>query len=175
MCFALFLLFVLLLRLGELLLARRNGRWLRQHGAVEYGRGHYPQMVALHTLFFLWLVAEYLSAPVRGCSVPLLMLYLGLLAFKAWAVLSLGHYWNTRIYRIPGAKLVCKGPYRFLRHPNYLAVAGEIFLIPMIFHLYATAVVFTLLDAWMLRVRIAAENRALDEPAGHEKTGIPVL
>lgn len=162
MVFAAFLLFVLLLRLGELLLARRNRRWLVRHGAVEYGREHYPQIVALHALFFGWLVAEYLSTPPVPYSVPLLVLYLLLLAFKAWAIFSLGRFWNTRIYRIPGSELVCRGPYRLLRHPNYVAVVGEILLIPLIFHLYVTAVLFTLLNAWMLSVRIAEENRALD-------------
>lgn len=161
MAFAAFILFLALLRLGELLLARRNERWLLSHGAVEYGREHYPYIVSLHVLFFLSLIVEYLFDPAESFSVPLLVLYLLVLAFKAWAVFSLGKYWNTKIYRVPGSRLVRKGPYRFMKHPNYVAVAAEIALIPLIFHLYVTAVVFTLLNAAMLTVRIREENRAL--------------
>lgn len=161
MVFATFVLFLLLLRLGELLLARHNERWLLQHGAVEYGREHYRWIVWLHTLFFVSLITEYIWTSTGYYSLPLLSLYFLLLAFKIWAVLSLGRFWNTRIYRISGYPLVKKGPYRFMKHPNYMAVIGEIILIPLIFHLYVTAVVFTLLNALMLSVRISEEDKAL--------------
>lgn len=161
MVFAAFVLFLLLLRLGELLLARRNERWLLQHGAVEYGREHYRWIVTLHVLFFVSLITEYVCTSTGCYSVPLMILYFLLLGFKAWAIFSLGRFWNTRIYRISGYPLVKKGPYRFLKHPNYIAVIGEIALIPLIFHLYVTAVVFTLLNALMLSVRIREENRVL--------------
>lgn len=160
MSFALFVLFLLSLRGGELLLARRNERWLLRHGAVEYGADHYRWIVLLHALFFVSLVVEYLFAPQRA-SVPFLVLYLLVLAFKAWAIASLGRFWNTRIYRIPGAPLVRRGPYRWMKHPNYAAVVAEIAIIPLVFHLYVTAVVFSLLDAILLTVRIREENRAL--------------
>lgn len=163
MVFAAFVTFLLLLRSGELFLARRNERWLLQHGAVEYGREHYRWIVGLHALFFVSLVSEYVWTSNGGYSIPLLVLYFLLLGFKAWAVLSLGRFWNTKIYRISGCPLVRKGPYRFLKHPNYVAVIGEIALIPLIFHLYVTAVVFTALNALMLTVRIGEENRALAE------------
>lgn len=161
MVFAAFVLFLLLLRLGELLLARRNERWLLQHGAVEYGREHYRWIVTLHVLFFVSLITEYVCTSTGCYSVPLMILYFLLLGFKAWAIFSLGRFWNTRIYRISGYPLVKKGPYRFLKHPNYIAVIGEIALIPLIFHLYVTAVLFTLLNALMLSVRIREENRVL--------------
>lgn len=161
MVFAAFVLFLLLLRLGELLLARRNERWLLQHGAVEYGREHYRWIVTLHALFFVSLITEYVCTSTGCYSVPLMILYFLLLGFKAWAIFSLGRFWNTRIYRISGYPLVRKGPYRFLKHPNYIAVIGEIALIPLIFHLYVTAVLFTLLNALMLSVRIREENRVL--------------
>ena len=161
MVFALFVLFVLLLRLGELLLARRNERWLLARGAVEYGRRHYPCIVLLHVLFFVSLVTEYVLTPEKGYSIPLLVLYFLLLGFKAWTVFSLGKFCNTRIYRIPDWPLVKKGPYRFMKHPNYVIVIAEITLIPLIFHLYFTAIVFSLLNALMLFVRIRVENRAL--------------
>lgn len=161
MVFAAFVLFLLLLRLGELLLARRNERWLLQHGAVEYGREHYRWIVTLHALFFVSLITEYVCTSTGCYSVPLMILYFLLLGFKAWAIFSLGRFWNTRIYRISGYPLMRKGPYRFLKHPNYIAVIGEIALIPLIFHLYVTAVLFTLLNALMLSVRIREENRVL--------------
>lgn len=172
MVFTVFLLFLILLRLGELLLARRNERWLRSQGAVEYGQAHYPYIVLLHVLFFLSLIAEYLLTPARGYSLPLLVpardyslllliLYFLLLALKVHVIGSLGRYWNTKIFRIPGRPLVKKGPYRFLKHPNYAIVVAEIALIPLIFYLYLTAIVFTLLNAGMLYVRIGEEDRVL--------------
>jgi methyltransferase len=161
MAFWLFIAFLLVLRLSELLLARRNERWLLRHGAVEYGRAHYRYIVLLHVLFFLSLVTEHLFNPTESFSVTLLALYFLLLAFKAWAVLSLGRFWNTRIYRIPGCLLVKKGPYRFMKHPNYIAVVAEIALIPLIFHLYVTAILFSLLNAAVLHVRIREENKVL--------------
>lgn len=161
MVFWLFLAFVLLLRFAEMWLARRNERWLRRHGAVEFGRDHYPWIVGLHALFFVSLVVEYLVRGTGYYSIPLLIAYFVLVAFKAWTVLSLGRFWNTRIFRIPGCPLVRRGPYRFLKHPNYGIVIVEIALIPLIFHLWFTAAVFTLLDAAVLWVRIRVENRAL--------------
>lgn len=161
MVFTAFILFLILLRMGELLLARRNERWLLQHGAVEYGREHYPWIVMLHVLFFVSLIAEYLFSSTRSYSIPLLVLYFLVLGFKAWAVLSLGKCWNTKIYRIADSSLVKRGPYRFMKHPNYVAVIAEIALIPLIFHLYITAVVFSLLNALMLTVRIREENKVL--------------
>lgn len=161
MVFTAFILFLILLRMGELLLARRNERWLLQHGAVEYGREHYPWIVMLHALFFVSLIAEYLFSSTHSYSVPLLVLYFLVLGFKAWAILSLGICWNTKIYRIPDSSLVKRGPYRLMKHPNYVAVIAEIALIPLIFHLYITAVVFSLLNALMLTVRIREENKVL--------------
>lgn len=161
MVFTVFIIFLLLLRLGELLLARRNERWLLAHGAVEYGQKHYPYIVALHVLFFISLITEYVFTSNGSYSIPLLVLYFLLLAFKAWAIFSLGKCWNTKIFRIPGCPLVKKGPYRFIKHPNYVVVIAEIALIPLIFHLYITAVVFSILNGMMLSIRIRKENEVL--------------
>lgn len=161
MVFAVFIIFLILLRIGELLLARRNERWLLQHGAVEYGRKHYRYIVMLHVLFFVSLITEYVFTSTGYYSVPLLGLYFLLLAFKAWAIFSLGKFWNTKIFRISGYPLVKKGPYRFMKHPNYVIVVAEIALIPLIFHLYITAVVFSVLNGLMLYVRIREEDKAL--------------
>ncbi|WP_106829836.1 isoprenylcysteine carboxyl methyltransferase family protein [Parabacteroides pacaensis] len=161
MVFTVFILFVILLRLGELLLARRNERWLLQHGAVEYGKKHYRYIVLLHVGFFISLITEYVFTSTGYYSIPLLVLYFVLLGFKAWTIFSLGRFWNTKIFRIPGYPLVKKGAYKFIKHPNYIIVIAEIALIPLIFHLYITAIVFSGLNALMLHVRIKEENKVL--------------
>lgn len=162
MAFWFFIGFIILLRLGELSLARRNEQWLLQQGAVEYGRKHYPVMVALRTGFIWSMIAEYLIRGAGHYSLALLVLFLFLLAMKAWVISTLGKFWNTRIYRAPDFPLVKKGPYRYIKHPNYLIVIAEIAVIPLVFHLWYTAVIFSVLNACMLYVRIREENKALD-------------
>ncbi|MCC8155511.1 MAG: hypothetical protein LIP01_15825 [Tannerellaceae bacterium] len=130
-------------------------------GAVEYGRRHYPLIVIMHCLFFLSLIIEYTIAGNGDYSVVLMILYFVLIGCKAWIILSLGKYWNTRIYRAPSFPVVKKGPYNYIRHPNYVVVIGEIALIPLIFHLYYTAIIFSILNGIVLYIRIKEENRAL--------------
>lgn len=161
MLFLLFIVFLILLRIGELLLARRNEKWLLQHGAVEYGQKHYPLIVMLHVFFFISLIVEYLIVEPASYSLFLFLLYFICLAFKVWIIFSLGKCWNTKIYRIPGFPLIKRGPYRYFKHPNYIIVIAEIAIIPLIFHLYYTAVIFTVLNGVMLFVRIKEENKAL--------------
>jgi methyltransferase len=159
MYFTLFISFFILQRISELLIARRNEKWLLQQGAVEFGKSHYPFIVALHTLFIISIIVEYLLRGQPPVSWIFLILFLFVLSFKFWALSSLGKYWNTKIYRVPGVYPVKKGPYKFLKHPNYMEVVCEIALIPLVFHLYYTAVIFTLLNAVMLTVRIREENK----------------
>lgn len=161
MLFPLFILFLIGLRMGELLLTRRNEKWLLQQGAVEYGKKHYPLIIMLHVFFFVSLIVEYLIVKPSSYSLPLFLLFFILLAFKVWTILALGKFWNTKIYRVAALPLIKKGPYRYLKHPNYIQVIAEIAIIPLIFHLYYTAVIFTLLNLIVLTVRIKAENRAL--------------
>jgi methyltransferase len=154
-------------RLLELALSRRNERLLRARGAVERGRGHYPLMVVLHVL---WLLSTLVEGLLRGPSLPAwwpvpLALFLLVQPLRYWAILSLGDHWNTRVLVVPGAKLVARGPYRYLRHPNYVVVAVEIATLPLIFGAWATALVFSALNATLLFVRIREENRALAELA----------
>jgi methyltransferase len=159
MYFTLFIIFLITQRLSELYIASRNEKWLRSQGAVEYGAAHYPFIVALHTLFVISLIVEYI---LRGGAEPdiiFLILFILLLLFKFWALSSLGKYWNTKIFRVPGAGPVKKGPYKLFKHPNYFIVVFEIAIIPLVFHLYYTAVIFTLLNAIMLSVRIKVENK----------------
>jgi len=153
--------FVILLRIGELLLSKKNEIWLLQNGAVEYGHRHYPFIVALHVSFFIALVSEYCTQQTVSFSLFFLILYFVLIAFKVWIVLSLGKFWNTKIYHISGLPLQKKGLYNYIQHPNYLIVVAEIVVIPLAFHLYYTAVIFSLLNAVILFIRITAENKVL--------------
>src|ERR1035437_1154038 len=161
MVFFVFISYVILLRIGELLLSKRNEKWLLQNGAVEYGKKHYPFIVALHILFIISLIIEYSTQQTASFSLFFIILYFLILVFKAWVVLSLGKFWNTKIFHISNLPLVKKGPYRYIKHPNYVVVIAEIAVIPLAFHLYFTAIIFTLLNMIMLFVRIKEENRAL--------------
>ncbi len=161
MVFILFISFVILLRIGELLLSKRNERWLLQHGAVEYGNKHYPFIVTLHVLFIISLIFEYSIQQTASYSLFFIVLYFVLIAFKVRVILSLGKFWNTKIYHIPNVPLLKKGPYKYSKHPNYLIVIAEIAVIPLAFHLYYTAIIFTLLNSIILFVRIREENKAL--------------
>jgi methyltransferase len=159
MYFIIFISFLILQRLSELYISSRNEKWLLQNGAIQYGQSHYPFMVALHTLFIISIIAEYNWRGGTLISGGFLIAFLLVLAFKFWALSSLGKYWNTKIYRVPGVYPVKKGPYKLFKHPNYMEVVCEIALIPLVFHLYYTAIIFTLLNAAMLTVRISVENK----------------
>ena len=148
-------------RLGELLLVRRNTRRLLAEGGVEHGAAHYPLIVLLH---IAWLAALFLLIPPDAQpNLWLLGFYLILQAARVWVVLSLGGRWTLRIIVVPGRPLVRLGPYRFLRHPNYLVVILEIAVLPLAFGAWGLALVFSALNAIGLAVRIRAENKALSE------------
>jgi methyltransferase len=161
MAFILFISLIIMLRIGELILSRRNEIWLLQNGAMEYGKKHYPYIVALHVLFIISLIIEYSTKQTASFNLFFLVLYLLLLAFKAWVITSLGKFWNTKIYHISGFPLIKNGVYKYIKHPNYVIVITEIAIIPLVFHLYYTAIVFTVLNAIMLFVRIKEENKVL--------------
>ena len=159
---------VALQRLLELRHSRRNEARLRARGAVERGRGHYPAMVAVHAL---WLASMLVEGLLRGPEPPAwwpvpLAQFLLVQPLRYWAISSLGENWNVRILVVPGGKLVKGGPYRFFPHPNYVVVATEVLTLPLIFGAWATAVVFSILNAVFFYVRIRAEDRALRELAG---------
>lgn len=159
MYFIIFISFLIIQRLSELYIARGNEKWLLEQGAIQYGQKHYPFIVAMHTLFIVSLIVEYILRGDAPISWIFLFIFIAILLFKFWALSSLGKYWNTKIYRVPGVYPVKKGPYKFLRHPNYMEVVCEIAIIPLVFHLYYTAVIFTILNAIMLTVRITVENK----------------
>ena len=150
--------FVTVQRLGELLLARRNTARLLARGGVEHAPRHYLLIVALHAT---WLAGLWAVAWHRPVDLAWLAVYAVLQVLRAWTLWSLGSRWTTRIITVPGETLVRRGPYRFVPHPNYLVVAGEIAVLPLVFHLWAYAVVFSLANALVLAIRIRAENRAL--------------
>jgi methyltransferase len=147
-------------RLGELWLARRNTAALMARGAVEIAPGHYPLIVALHTA---WLVALWVYGAGQPVGPVWLAAFLGLQVARVWVLSTLGARWTTRIIVIPGERLVAKGPYRFMNHPNYLVVIGEIAVLPLCLGLPWLALLFSLLNAVVLMVRIQAENAGLKQ------------
>jgi methyltransferase len=149
---------VTLQRVGELWLSNRNTRRLLAQGAREYGQSHYPLIVAVHAL---WLVALWWLAPGRHIFAFWLVLYVLLQVARIWVLATLGQRWTTRIIVLPGAPLVRRGPYRFVNHPNYVVVIGEIAVLPLVFGLWQIALIFTALNAAALTIRIREENRAL--------------
>ena len=152
------LIFVTLQRLAELVLARRNTAGLMSRGAVEVAPGHYLLIVLMHGA---WLAGLWYLAPGRDVNLAWLGAFAVLQLLRVWVLVTLGPRWTTRIIVLPGEQLVRRGPYRFLSHPNYCVVAGEMIVLPMVFGLFWYGVVFSLLNAAVLAVRITAENRAL--------------
>ncbi|WP_225217681.1 isoprenylcysteine carboxyl methyltransferase family protein [Sporosarcina gallistercoris] len=162
---------VILQRLTELVIAKNNEKRMKAQGAYEVGARHYPAIVLLHTAFFVSFLLEVVIrkpslSPIWGA---LLTIFLLTQLLRVWCLASLGKYWNTKIIILPGADVVMKGPYKFIRHPNYVIVATEILVLPMIFGAYFTAIVFTLLNAWMMSVRIPQEEQALKDATNYKE------
>lgn len=145
-------------RLGELWLARRNTFRLVQRGAREHAPGHYPLIIAVH---ICWLASLWWLAPSQVLDAFWLALFILIELARAWVLITLGSRWTTRIIVLPDAPLVRSGPYRFVDHPNYWVVIAEIAVLPLIFGLWQVALIFSLLNAAVLAVRIRAENEAL--------------
>lgn len=151
-------------RLAELVIAQRNLAWSRARGGVEFGAAHYPVMVVLHTGLLVGCVAEValLHRPfLPALGWPMLAVVLAAQGLRWWCITTLGHQWNTRVVVVPGAPRITGGPYRFLPHPNYLAVIAEGVALPLVHTAWLTAVIFTVLNAVLLRTRVGTENRAL--------------
>jgi methyltransferase len=148
-------------RLLETIYAARNARALIARGGIESGRKHYPLIIALHAG---WLIALIVALPPEPPIhlIPL-ALFLVLQALRLWVIATLGPFWTTRIITLPGAPLIRHGPYRFLRHPNYLVVSGEIAALPLVFGEIWVAILFSILNAAILSWRIKVENAALEE------------
>ena len=171
MLFTIVLTIVIIQRLVELIVAKRNEKWMRSQGAFEAGAVHYPFMVAMHMAFFASLIIEVivLDQTLSPFWIPLLCIFLLAQVLRLWCLMSLGKFWNTKIIILPGADVIRKGPYKFIRHPNYLIVTTELLILPLLFGAYFTAIVFSLLNLWMLSVRIPAEEKALKEATNYEE------
>lgn len=168
--FSLLVLGVGLERLAELVVSKRNAAWAFAHGGVEHGRAHFPPMVVLHTGLLLACVVEVWLAdrpflPVLGAA--MLVVVISSQTLRWWCISSLDRSWNTRVIVVPGLRLVTRGPYRWLRHPNYVAVVVELVALPLVHTAWVTAVVFSAANALLLlRWRIPVEEQALAEAAG---------
>ena len=153
-------------RLCELVVARRNAAWSFAHGGLEYGAEHYPWMVALHVSFLVACVAEPIvfDRPfIPELAWPLIAVAILCQGLRWWVITTLGYQWNTRVIIVPELSRVTGGPFKYLSHPNYLAVVTEIAVLPLIHSAWLTAVVFSLLNAWLLTVRVRCENSALSQ------------
>jgi len=156
-------------RLAELVISRRNARWALDQGGREFGLGHFPAMVALHIGLLGGALVEVhlLDRPfIAALGWPMLAIALASQGLRWWCVASLGRRWNTRVIVVPGMPLVTSGPYRWLRHPNYVAVVAEGVALPLVHTAWLTAIGFTVLNAVILTVRIRCENAALSLATG---------
>jgi methyltransferase len=151
-------------RVAELVVSQRHLRWARERGGLESGQGHYPTMVTLHTALLLGCLVEVnaFDRPfVAWLGWPMLFVVAAAQALRWWCIRTLGPQWNIRVVVVPGLPLVRSGPYRWLRHPNYVAVVAEGVALPLVHDAWLTALVFTVLNSGLLVVRIRCENRML--------------
>lgn len=151
-------------RLAELVVAQRNLAWSRDRGGVEFGAGHYPVMVVLHTGLLVGCLVEVfaLHRPfIPALGWPMLAVVVAAQALRWWCITTLGRQWNTRVVVVPGAERVTGGPYRLMSHPNYVAVVAEGIALPLVHTAWVTALIFTVLNAVLLSRRIGVENSAL--------------
>ena len=151
-------------RVAELVVSQRNLAWSRARGGVEFGAGHYPAMVVLHTGLLVGCVVEVyaLHRPFMGwLGWPMLAVVIAAQGLRWWCIATLGRQWNTRVVVVPGARRVTGGPYRYISHPNYVAVVAEGIALPLVHSAWLTAAVFTALNAALLSTRISTENAAL--------------
>ena len=156
-------------RVAELVVSRRNAAWSAARGGVESGRGHFPAMVVLHTALLVGAVVEVWVADrpfLPWLGWPCLALAVASQGLRWWCITTLGPRWNTRVIVVPGLPLVTSGPYRWLSHPNYVAVVVEGVALPLVHTAWVTAVVFTIANAVLLRVRLRAETEALQSLQG---------
>jgi methyltransferase len=164
------LVLVTLQRLGELVLARRNTERLKARGAIEIGARHYPLIVSVHAA---WLVALWIFGRDQEVDLLLLALFVVLQGLRLWVLATLRSRWTTRIIVLPGEPLVVSGPYQYFSHPNYAIVAAEIATLPLALHLPVIALVFSVLNAMVLIIRLRAEGRALNAATGRPARATP--
>lgn len=154
-------------RLVELFIAHKNEQWMKARGGIEVGRNHYKWFIWLHTLFFISLLLEFhYHALINQKKMPFYLLFFSLFLLaqigRIWCIHSLGKFWNTKIIVLPKIALIKKGPYKFMKHPNYVIVFIELIVIPLIFGLFVTAYIFPFLHLFLLTIRIPTEEAALE-------------
>jgi methyltransferase len=167
---AIILTLVTLQRLGELVIARRNTEKLMARGAIEIGARHYPFIVALHAA---WLGTLWLYGRNQEINLAALGVFVVLQGLRVWILSTLGPRWTTRIIVLPGEPLVSSGPYRYISHPNYAVVVGEFAILPLALHLPWIALIFTILNAGVLVIRIRAETHALIDASASSAHAVP--
>ena len=157
------LIIIICQRLGELIIAKKNERWLKERGGVENGEEHYKWFILLHISFFLCLLIETMVNYKVDYSINHILMAVFILTQigRVWCIYSLGRFWNTKIITLPGTNLIKKGPYKYMKHPNYVIVGIELFIIPFMFGAYLTAFIFPILHVLLLRIRIPQEEEAL--------------
>ncbi|QUG42437.1 isoprenylcysteine carboxyl methyltransferase [Psychrobacillus sp. INOP01] len=170
MLFFILISLVIIQRLIEVAIAKRNEKRMLAQGAYEVGASHYPYMVTMHVCFFISLIVEVIvfNRSISALFPLFLLLFIFVQLLRVWCLTSLGSFWNTKIIILPNANVVKSGPYIYLRHPNYVVVCLEILLLPFMFQAYFTAVAFTLLNLVMLSVRIPMEEKALRDATNYE-------
>lgn len=165
--FYVLLLFVIMQRLVELFIATKNERWMKARGAIEVGKAHYKWFILLHSLFFVAIIVEYeYKVLAYGEHVPFYKLFfiIFLLAQigRVWCMYSLGRFWNTKIIVLPKVALIKKGPYKYVKHPNYVIVFIELLCMPIMFGLYVSAILFPFFHLLLLTIRVPEEEAALN-------------
>lgn len=164
--------FLALQRIIELQIAKKNEQKMKKLGAVEYGKGHYIWIVLMHICFFISFLIE--SAFHQWKLSPYWPFIIVILLFtqllRYWSIASLGMYWNTKIIVLKNANVQVRGPYRYIRHPNYVAVTIELLFIPLLFDAFLTAITFTIFNIILLSIRIKAEERVLEEETDYLNT-----
>jgi len=168
--FTIFISFIIFQRVVELLLAKSNEKWMLKQGAIEFGKRHYRMIVILHFMFMICFSMEKLLLNLGLSTLWPAIFGVFILAqvLRIWIIASLGRCWNTKIIVLPQFPVIRKGPYRFLRHPNYVVVSLEIIVIPLLFSAYFTAIMFTVLNSLVLMIRIPAEEKALKALTAYE-------
>ncbi len=159
-----FIVFVIIQRIIELVIARRHRKLMLGEGAVEYDKGGYKYIVMMHVTFFVFMTVEFFlfNRSLNKYWIIFIVLFFLAQVLRYWAIASLGKFWNTQVLVLKGSKLVKSGPYRFMRHPNYLVVVIEIAVIPLMFSCYLTAAIFTVMNLFLLKRRISVEEKALE-------------
>ncbi|MED3625050.1 isoprenylcysteine carboxyl methyltransferase family protein [Neobacillus thermocopriae] len=158
-------------RMGELLIARKNEKWMKLQGAIEFGEKQYRSIVLIHVLFFISLIIEKImfNKELSPFWPVILMIIIIVQFLRIWVIFTLGKYWNTKIIVQPYAKVIQNGPYKYMKHPNYLVVITEIMMIPILFQCIWTSLIFTIINLYLLSIRIQEEEKALNSLTEYKK------